>query len=181
MTEYQFVVFNHQHTDIDGPEEWKIVAKSLRDLLHECEFIVTDFGPMWLSKEIEVKELYRGPSIHFEDGTYTWWYNIKGGYKKESIRESIVNKYKHEKDEIYNVIDTLWKEREKQLKIPDLHTGKEGAIMYLCTLEQKLDSTRTAQEIENKIRVETKDWPEGTYTITGFGIKGPHQTRRTES
>lgn len=81
MKEYQFVKFEHQHTEIENIEEWKIVAESFRALLSKCVFIVTDFGPMWCSEDLEIKERFRGPSIHFKsDGEYTWWYNISGGY-----------------------------------------------------------------------------------------------------
>lgn len=78
-TEYEFVKFEHQHTEIENAEEWKIVAESLRALLSKCVFIVSDYGPMWKSEDIVIHERYRGPSLHFND-EYTWWYNISGGY-----------------------------------------------------------------------------------------------------
>lgn len=80
MKEYKFIKFDHQHTVIDNPDEWKVVAQSLKDLLQKCVFIVSDYGPMWHKEDIEIKERYRGPSIHFTSGEYTWWYNISGGY-----------------------------------------------------------------------------------------------------
>lgn len=77
--EYEFVKFEHQHTEIEDAEEWKVVAESLRAFLRKCVFIVGDYGFMWKSEDIEIKERYRGPSLHF-NGEYTWWYNISGGY-----------------------------------------------------------------------------------------------------
>lgn len=82
MTEYKLTQFDQQDVDIRTPEQEVSVADELQKLVSDSDFIMSDYGYMWPIDQIrKVGNSLRGPTIEFVDGTMTYWYNIKGGYK----------------------------------------------------------------------------------------------------
>lgn len=83
---YKFTEYDGRELNRSIQEDWHEKAEAeLKELLANSDFIVFDwdFGEMHPAANLEYMNTHRGPGVQWKSKSdMTYYYNIRGGYKK---------------------------------------------------------------------------------------------------